>query len=109
MSSTDIQKLNYIIEQTSKESYISNSDFETWNTFLDNILSGFNSNNVNNPNANSSKNINLNIKVSDSMGNPISASIKINNKPFTGARLNPGKYLIKVESPGKKVMNHSLK
>ncbi|SUB74684.1 S-layer homology domain-containing protein [Peptoniphilus indolicus] len=102
LSSTDIQKLNYIIEQTSKESYISNSDFETWNTFLDNILSGFNSNNVNNPNANSSKNINLNIKVSDSMGNPISASIKINNKPFTGARLSPGKYLIKVESPGKK-------
>ncbi|WP_455258592.1 S-layer homology domain-containing protein, partial [Peptoniphilus asaccharolyticus] len=102
LSSSDIQKLNYIIEQTSKESYISSSDFETWNAFLDNILNGVNSNHVNNSSSNSSKNINLNIKVSDSMGNPISASIKINNKPFTGARLSPGKYLIKVESPGKK-------
>lgn len=101
LSSTDIQKLNYIIEKTSKGNYISNDEFKTWNEFLDKVLDGVpaaSNSNFENPN----KNINLNILVSDSMGNPISASIKINNKPFTGARLRPGKYLIKIESPGKK-------
>lgn len=113
LNHADVEKLNYILDNLTSGNYISNSEMDTWIEFLNKITStsstkyeGFYSElNQTNPipiSQPSTNNLNLNIKVTDTSGNPIAATIKLNNNIFNGSRISQGKYLLKIESPGKK-------
>lgn len=100
LNSTDIQKLNYIISQISEKNYIASTEMDTWISFLNGIVNTDKIVSPTNPPITNSKYY-LNIKVTDSNGNPISATVKLNNNVFDGRKVEKGKYLLKIESPGK--------